>query len=45
MNRNKTVFIVLYIVLCVALAALFYFERQYPEAGSELMRRLLKLKA
>ena len=45
MNRNKTVFIVFYIVLCVALAALFYFERQYPEAGSELMRRLLKLKA
>lgn len=44
MTRNKTVFIVLYIVLCAALAVLFYFERSSPEAGSELMRRLLSSK-
>ena len=45
MTRNKTVFIVLYIILCAALAALFYLEQRYPEAGSEMMRRLLSLKA
>ena len=44
MTRNKTVFIVLYIILCITLAALFIAERRYPEAGSELMRQLLKLK-
>ena len=45
MTRNRTVFIVLYIILCAALAVLFYLEKRYPEAGSEMMRQLLKLKA
>jgi hypothetical protein len=45
MTRNKTIFIVLYVVLCAALAILFIFERRYPEAGSEMMRSLLKLNA
>ena len=45
MNQNKAVLVVLYIILCCALATLFYFEQRYPEAGSELMRRLLTLRA
>lgn len=45
MTQNKTLFIVLYIILCVALAGLFYLELRYPEAGSEWMRRVLTLKA
>ena len=44
MTRNKAVYIVLYIILCAALAALFIAERRSPEAGSEMMRQLLKLK-
>lgn len=45
MTRNKTMLIALYIILCVALAGLFYLELRYPEAGSEWMRSVLKLKA
>ena len=44
MTRNKALFIVLYIVLCAALVALIIAERRAPEAGSELMRRLMGLK-
>ena len=45
MTRNKAMFIALNIILCVVLAVLFYLELRYPEAGSELTRQLLKLKA
>ena len=44
MTENKTVFILLYIVLCIALVTLFILERRYPEAGSELMRRLMSFR-
>ncbi len=45
MDRNRTVIIVLCVLLCMALGVLIYFEHKYPEAGSELMRRLMKLRA
>ncbi len=41
MTHKKILFIVLYIVLGAALAALIIAERRAPEAGSELVRRLL----
>lgn len=42
MAKNRIVIYVLCVLLCVALAALIVVERRYPEAGSELMRQLLK---
>ena len=42
MIRNRNVVIFLCVLLCAALGALLYFERLDPEAGSELLRRLLR---
>ena len=41
MAKNKAFIIFLCILLCIALGVLMYFERKYPEAGSEMMRGLL----
>ncbi len=42
MIKNRNVVIFLCVLLCAALVALLYFERQNPEAGSELFSRLLR---
>ncbi len=42
MIRNRKVVIFLCVLLCAALIALLYFERQDPEAGSRLLGRLLR---
>lgn len=41
MFHKRKVIIGLCALLCVALAALFYCERRSPQAGSELVRRVL----
>ena len=41
MFKSRRFIILLCALLCVVLAALIYCERRNPEAGSELMRRLL----
>ena len=41
MTRNRVLIIVLCVILCAALGVLIVMERRYPEAGSEMMRRLL----
>lgn len=41
MKGNRVVIIALCVVLCIALGALIVVERRYPEAGSELVRRLM----
>ena len=40
--KNKAVIVALCVLICAALGVLIVVERRYPEAGSEMMRRLLK---
>lgn len=41
MSRNRMMIVVICVLLCAALGVLIVMERRYPEAGSEMMRRLL----
>ena len=41
MTRNRVLIIGLCVLLAVALGVLIVMERRYPEAGSEIMQRLL----
>ena len=42
MKQNRGWVIAACVLLCIALGVLIVYERRYPEAGSELMTRLLR---